>query len=147
VTHKIVEIRWRDSAAIRGWRSTQSVLDDSLEDDYLDCKTAGYVLESTDDRTVIAQNLSTDGEHVSDVITIPNEAITGWDNLTVEKNTDGQADRQTPLEAWRDVLGGGGTGRQTDSQPPARDGRKEPCLYPLPGGERCCECATCHPVD
>ena len=24
------------------------------------------------------------------------------------------------------------------------DGEKEPCLYPLEDGRRCCECATCH---
>jgi hypothetical protein len=23
--------------------------------------------------------------------------------------------------------------------------KKAPCLYPLPGGRRCCECATCQP--
>jgi len=24
---------------------------------------------------------------------------------------------------------------------------KAPCLYPLPDGRRCCECATCHPAE
>jgi hypothetical protein len=24
---------------------------------------------------------------------------------------------------------------------------KPPCLYPLPDGRRCCECAACHPTE
>ena len=97
--HKIVEVLWVDSAAIRGWRSTESVLADSQEDDYLACKTTGYLLARSEDRTIIAQNLSKDGENVSDVITIPNQAITTISVVDFYRAGDGQADRQTAWES------------------------------------------------
>jgi hypothetical protein len=130
---KIVEVFWRDSAALRGWRPASDIEENTAMEDYLDCRTAGYLLHSLPDRIVIAQSASLDIEQVADVMTIPREAISqikelgiGW-SPTVEDSKQALADRPSKKQALADR-----------PPAPARIGTV-PALLPLEG----CYCDKC----
>lgn len=70
--HVRLEVTWRDSSAQGGWRN----LDDYKSSVHVGpCKSLGYLVSRTRGMLTLAQSQSAPTGQVSDIVTIPAEAI------------------------------------------------------------------------
>lgn len=69
----IVEVVWIDSTATERWITLEE-MNAALDDDTLECRSAGYLLRDQDDRITILLSQSSCG-NVANAITIPRSAI------------------------------------------------------------------------
>jgi hypothetical protein len=63
-----------------------------------------------------------------------------WEMPTTERNPDGDEQAAYSMQ----LVARAGLG-EPDHE--LTGTTKPPCLYPLPDGRRCCECASCHPTE